>query len=624
MTRFTRKEILSLLLLYLVGVGGLVWWVDVELRASASRMSEQMARMIGHEVAATLQSGMPDRVPPIGSRRHAELIEAVREIAERSALVESVDLVGPDGRVMATDTPGRRGRERPTPEELFGDDTRARLVDASGVGLHAGHYAMEVPLLDDAGRPIVYLTLTLASEELAELYHDRRRRVFVLGAVALGVIGLLGFLLHLQLAARGRRLRRALDEALAGRELPLRPPTRRRPDPFAEALAAAGRVGRELRDARRRSEQVEQRLAQLGEVLDVGVVLLGPERGLDFASPRARELLGLGAGEAGSGQAGPDVEATLPPELLEGVDRSWTERASGRVVEVTVQARAVQTERGGRRLRCQVLPLDQEDCVGWLVLVRDATLLRLLEIDLRRAARLRVLSQVYLAVAHDLKAPLNGMVLNLELLRESLAGGDGSVRDKQRRWVEVLERELGRLRRSLEALLAQTAPVSERIERFDLREMIGEIEELLAPQARQQKVLLDTALPGAPIEVEVHRDHLKQAVINVALNGLEVAGSNGRVEITLGTEAGAGNPGVAVIAVRDTGPGVPPELSNRIFDMHFTTKDSGTGIGLYVARSIVEGEGGALEIADTGPEGTTFAFRLPLTEPGDDAEESPA
>lgn len=621
MTRLTLRQVLPLLAIYLLGVGGLVWWVDLELRASASRMAEQMARLIGEEVAAALQSSMPDRVPPVGSRRHDELLETVREIAGRSAVVESVSLVGADGRVMASDAPALRGRARPTPAELFAADPRARLVDASGAGLEAGHYTMEIPLLDERGRPLVYLSLTLASEELAGLYNERRRRVFQLGAAALAVIGLLGFLLHLQLAARGRRLRRAFDDALAGQQPAPPPPRRRRhrPDPFAEALAAAGRVGRELRDARRRSEQVEQRLAQLAEALDVGVILLGPDRALDFASARARELFGSGADAGATAGAGGGPE--LPAELLAAVDRSWTERGSGRVVEVTFRAGSVQARGGGRRLRCQVLPLDEEECDGWLVLVRDAALLRLLETDLRRAARLRVLSQVYLAVAHDLKAPLNGMVLNLELLRDSLAdGGDDAGRDRQRRRVEVLERELGRLRRSLEALLAQTAPTRERIERFDLRGTIAEIEELLAPQARHQKVRLETVLPEAAVPVELHRDHLKQAVLNVAINGLEVAGEDGRIEIALRTEAGLPNEaGTAVVEVRDSGPGVPPALSRRIFDMHFTTKDSGTGIGLYVARSIAEGEGGALDVAATGPQGTTFAFRLPLAEPGDDS-----
>ena len=117
--------------------------------------------------------------------------------------------------------------------------------------------------------------------------------------------------------------------------------------------------------------------------------------------------------------------------------------------------------------------------------------------------------------------------------------------------------------------------------------------------------------------VRGHRDHLKQAVLNVAINGLEVLAESG----TLTIELSPGEDGVAALAVRDTGPGIPPELRARIFDMHFTTKETGTGIGLYVARSIVESEGGTLAIAETGPEGTTFTIRVPLADDSDDSPE---
>lgn len=599
MTRFTLRETLPLLLIYLLAVGGLVWWSHLELRSGAEALAEQTARILGREVAAAVRSAMPDEVPAEGTRSHRELIETVRAVAARSGVVEEVALIGPDGRVVAGSGPEGAGRERLTPEELFADDPRARLIDASAAGLASGHYTMEIPLYSGAELS-GYLSITLASEELSSLYFERRRRVFLFVATALVVIGLLGYLLHLQLMQRGQRLRQALDAALRGETVAA--PTGRR-DPFAEALAAAGRVGRELADTRRKSARVEQRLEQLAEILDVGVVLLGPNRELDFASPRARDLLGLGPG---------DARWELPERLAEQVSRSWEAHRDGLDAEVVVQI-------GGRsrRLGCQVHPLDAEECVGWLLLVRDASLLRLLEIDLRRAARLRVLSQVYLAVAHDLKAPLNGMVLNLELLRESLGDHAEIPREKQRRWVEVLERELVRLRRSLETLLAQTAPTREEPERFDLRSTIREIEDLLAPQARHQQARLVTELPERPVAVRGHRDHLKQAVLNVAINGLEVLAESGTLTIALSP----GEDGVAALAVRDTGPGIPPELRARIFDMHFTTKESGTGIGLYVARSIVESEGGTLAIAETGPEGTTFAIRVPLADDSDDSPE---
>ena len=102
-------------------------------------------------------------------------------------------------------------------------------------------------------------------------------------------------------------------------------------------------------------------------------------------------------------------------------------------------------------------------------------------------------------------------------------------------------------------------------------------------------------------------DQVKQAILNIAINGLEVLPESGQLRIAL-ERAG----GTARVLIADDGPGIPPELRDKIFEMHFTTKETGTGIGLYVARSIVESQGGTVEIVDSSAAGTTFAVTLPL------------
>ena len=242
--------------------------------------------------------------------------------------------------------------------------------------------------------------------------------------------------------------------------------------------------------------------------------------------------------------------------------------------------------------------------------LRDHELLHAVETDLRMAAQLRALTRVYRGVAHDLRAPLNAMVLNLELLRRSLDPTTPRREDlesKQQRWVTVIEQELQRLRRALDVLLAQTAPPSEKAEPFDLRGVLEEIEALLYPQARQQRVTLEVKVPDDMVTVVGHRDQVKQSALNVAINALEVMNEGGTLAMTLERLDGR-----ARMRISDTGPGIPPELREKIFDMHFTTKESGTGIGLYVARSMFEAQGGTLNAASSGPEGTTFELELPL------------
>jgi signal transduction histidine kinase len=223
--------------------------------------------------------------------------------------------------------------------------------------------------------------------------------------------------------------------------------------------------------------------------------------------------------------------------------------------------------------------------------------------------------RVYRGVAHDLRAPLNAMVLNLELLRRSLdpsAPPREDMPQKQQRWVGVIESELQRLRRAMDVLLAQTAPASEKPERFDLRGVHQEIAELLYPQARQQQVELAVDVPEHEVPMVAYRDQIKQAVLNLAINGLEAMPEGGTLGLALHRDAVADGGEQAVLLVTDTAGGIPPEVADRIFEMHFTTKQSGTGIGLYVARSILEAQGGSIGIERTGPDGTAFRLTLPL------------
>src|SRR6185295_17410431 len=110
----------------------------------------------------------------------------------------------------------------------------------------------------------------------------------------------------------------------------------------------------------------------------------------------------------------------------------------------------------------------------------------------------------------------------------------------------------------------------------------------------------------APVFVG-RRDRLKQALLNVAVNALEAMPDGGALAIVLRREGER-----AHITVRDDGPGMPPEIVDRIYDMHFTTKSGGTGIGLYVARAVVEAHRGEIRVA-TGPdEGTSIHIVLPV------------
>jgi len=409
-----------------------------------------------------------------------------------------------------------------------------------------------------------------------------------LGALALA--GGLGLAMYLLLVRRSREVAAVLEGALAGVKLPV-PQVK---DDFAVAFAAADRVGRELHLERERGAQARDRLSALSLVMDVGVLLVDVSHRLDFANPRACELLGC-ADAADLERRWSELRSLLYP-ALGPVDR----RASRLDLDVPGPA-------GPRAVRCQVYTLGEEADQVFLFLLRDRVMLDALETDLLLASQLRALTRVYSAVTHDLKAPLNAMVLNLDLLQSALRRGEGALEAEQsEEYLGVLREELERLDRSLLVLLAETTPAGRGREEFDARAVVEEIERLLLPQARLQHVALEARLPGTALRIAGQRDRLKQAILNVAINALEAMSDGGALELRL--EA---LPEHAEVLIIDNGPGIPENLRQRIFDMHFTTKTSGTGIGLYVARSIVEAHGGEISVGSAPGRGSEFRLRVP-------------
>jgi signal transduction histidine kinase len=274
------------------------------------------------------------------------------------------------------------------------------------------------------------------------------------------------------------------------------------------------------------------------------------------------------------------------------------------------EAHFIELQLPGRPLRLEVYRQGGGECDEYLAVVHDPQIIDTLETDVRLASQLDGLARTYRTAAHEIRSPLSALMINLDLLRETLDvddAQDDSVRGRRESYVSVLRGELTRLNRSLAEMLTQTLPAPDSQERFDLRALVEELGTLLAPQARRQGVELSTGLPPEDVPLVGYRDRLKQAFLNIAVNALEAMPKGGRMQIEMERREDR-----VRVAVRDTGPGIPAELLARIYESDFTTKGGGSGIGLYVARAVVELHGGSIEAHSTAGRGTDVQVDLPL------------
>ncbi len=591
--RLAVKSTFTLIGLYLLILAGVGLWMERELSSVAGSLMEDTARLVGGEIAAAMSESALAQLLQGDPVTHQRLEQIVGDVTGSSHVVASLAVVDENGSVVVSDDL-EAGHQLAMPAVVFQGTTRPQFLSSQSP-FGGGTYHLFVPLMRQEN-VIGYVRLSLSSRHIASLYGRARGRVMLAAAIGLTGIGILGFLLHVQLSRRGAALARTLEATVRGEKLPV---VARR-DEFSQVLEAAGKLGKELNETRERSSQAQRRVSALANFMDVGVLLLRADKKIEFANAAARQLLGhRGPGEL------EQQWGSLQPLLDEALDHSRQGRSPGTPVDVEIPANG-----RARRLRVELHRPEEDEHEGFLVLLKDRDMLDAFETDLRLATQMRGLARVYGALAHELRAPLGAMAINLEMLNDALradAENDPRLRDRQQRYAEVLREELARLNRSLVSVLNQTTSLGESRERFDVRALIRDLEALLAPQAKQQHVTLDVQLPQTEIALIGQRDRLKQALLNIATNALEAMPDGGRMSLSLEPENGH-----AIVSIRDTGPGIPPEVMEKIYGMHFTTKSGGTGIGLYVARSVVESHGGDIQVQSQGGQGTCFRVRLSL------------
>jgi signal transduction histidine kinase len=146
-----------------------------------------------------------------------------------------------------------------------------------------------------------------------------------------------------------------------------------------------------------------------------------------------------------------------------------------------------------------------------------------------------------------------------------------------------------------------------RLTDFDLRRLMEDVALLASPEAARQGVSVETQLTAEPLPVRADNDLIKQALLNVVLNGVQ-AMNNGGILTMVAHQFDA----TAAIEVRDQGPGIPPEVRDKVFNLYFTTKKTGSGIGLAMSYRVLQLHNGAIEFETEVGRGTTFRLVLPL------------
>jgi signal transduction histidine kinase len=266
--------------------------------------------------------------------------------------------------------------------------------------------------------------------------------------------------------------------------------------------------------------------------------------------------------------------------------------------------------------------------VGVLLVSRDLSYLSRMQSTLAYSRKLVALGRLTAGIAHEVKNPLNAMIIHLELLRTKIrrsavrkaepvvVGGLGLAEartperteaDDALQHVAVIESEIRRLDEVVQGFLKFTRPEDLRLQPVRVKDLFGEILPLIEPEAQKNNVRVQTDVPPDIPSVNGDAAMLRQVFLNLAINGCQAMPNGGTLRLSCGRASG----NRVDVRVQDTGVGIPAEHLSKIFDLYFTTKDHGTGIGLSMVYRIVQLHDGDIEVESTKNRGTTFRVLLP-------------
>jgi len=369
------------------------------------------------------------------------------------------------------------------------------------------------------------------------------------------------------------------------------------------------------------------------EHLEDAVAIVSPSGVLLFANPAMRMLLPTAA-------TGSRLDALLPPEhpMFRLFEETMTSRQSrgpvsvpwGRATPDDIGGKKPQdltTESGDRLLLAHPVN-DGSGLVGIMLIARNLEYLSQVQSTLRYSRKLAALGRLSAGVAHEVKNPLNAMMIHLELLRQQFAAPAGAfarntvraaagagtvvvpdpapVNSAALEHVDVIAGEIRRLDEVVQGFLKFSRPEDLKLQPVRPSALFEEVIPIVQPEAQRSGVHLIVDCDNAP-EVNGDPGMLRQAFLNLALNACQAMPDGGTLRITCETLRGRR----VAISVADTGIGIKPEHLKRIFDLYFTTKAHGSGIGLSMVYRTVQMHDGEIEVQSTPGKGTTFRVILP-------------
>jgi signal transduction histidine kinase len=634
--RLKTKLVLAITALVFL-IAGLVSLVYVHQLVKAAVLETydtnlMVADQVRFALQNALEAGLKDRT--VDPNNPAELRALVAEtvhsdptlqaalvsVNRYSSTVYDVNIGDSQGATLLSTNPDNEGKplpSRPNYDQLRKASPVRMMMQVFG----APRVFDVVAPLENNGKLFASVNVGVHTSLLRAVYEPLLRKAFWLMGFALVAALLAAFLLS-NLALRPlAEISRQLDRLTTAGGAPVEDEAASKQDVAARVSTKIEKIGQRMRNVEEVYSALRENLDQILGNLQDGILLFTGDKRAVLVSEAARRFLQM------------NRDNILGRHAREIFDRSTVlGRSLGEAIDagVNMVKEEIRTE-GGRRIQASVDFIYDDEShrgLGALVTLHDLESAAEIESELELSRRMSAIGRLTSGVGHEVKNPINAIVVHLELLKAKLGESDGAAA----KHLEVIDAEIRRLDRVVQTLVDFSRPVELQLREQDLRPIIGDVLALAADELTMRRVTLISNLPDEPLIANVDADLLKQAALNVIQNGAQAMPEGGRLEVTLEEERNNGEtqpmlvrprqlasggaahpaPASAVLRVADEGLGIAEEIRDKIFDLYFTTKIGGSGIGLAMTYRILQLHHGSIEVQSREGRGTEFRLRIPL------------
>jgi len=573
--------------------------------AEVESRGQYVANEIYHQARSVLaQSHMPTGADPTDPQALHRFVQSTLA-ADRglASLIESavgysptiyyVTITDTDRQVLIHSNPGEMG-QRFEPAPPYRDLVHARLFHQLRI-IYGPPRSYELVLpLDLGDKPLGDVRVGVSTLFLRNHVTPELRSALTLSALAILLAtlsaGLLSYRLLRPLETISRRVDR-MARGEYGEALPIQ-----RADEWGILSSKLNLLGEQMRGEKAAFVELKENLDQLFANLADGLLLFDKQDRLVLATPAVARFLGRMPDASGRLSA---AEIFSADNRLDGVLREAFRRRQSLPWQAVELAEEAEIPRVA--VSVQFVEAEKER-VGSLVTLRDASTRARLEDQLDITAKLAALGRLTSGVAHEVKNPLNAMVLQLEILKSKLQEQGEPVKPQ----LDILGEEIRRLDRVVKTFLDFNRPLELRPAETDIETLIREVFTLAEPHAQQNSVRLLLQADGALPHLLLDRDLMKQALLNLVLNGCQAMPAGGELRVTP-----RALPHGVELEISDQGVGIPPEAREKIFSLYFTTKPGGSGVGLAMVYRIIQLHNGSIDFTSEVNQGTTFRISLP-------------